>query len=108
MSRRKHKGPPRCRDCEAAVAFFLSPYTGRWRTFDPRPVDVRHGLLRERAYPVEGRRAWKYLELVEDLMGRRGIGRDAAETEARDMPWHVPHDCPNRPDDDEPEGAPSR
>lgn len=100
MSRRKHKGPPRCRDCDAPVEFFLSPYTGRWRTFNPKPVNLREGL-HERAYPVEGRRAWKYTELVEELMGRLGLAHAEAEAEVRDMPWHSLHDCPNRPDDEE-------
>lgn len=83
----------RCRGCGARIVFFTSPFTGRPRAFDPTPVDMGRQLTR-RAYPVENdTTAWKYLDLVEALMMRLGCGRAEAEEEARQLPWHTPHDC---------------
>jgi hypothetical protein len=87
---------PRCRDCRAPIAWYLSPFTGKVRKFDARPVDGRTHTGAP-AYPVEGRRAWKFTVLVDDLQVRRECSRDDAEAEAYDMPWHVAHDCPNNP-----------
>lgn len=97
MSRRRRRSSPRCRDCQAPVLFFRSARTGNWRPFDPKPVDQRQQNP-STAHAVEnGVLAWPLRDLVEDLMVRRHCGRDDAEDEARAMPWHVPHDCPNRP-----------
>lgn len=92
MTRRK---VPRCNDCKQPVAWFFSPYTGRLRPFDPTPVSPHSQSL---AYPVEGRRAWKLHELVDDLQARRETSEETARAEAYDMPWHKPHTCPTTPD----------
>lgn len=87
----------RCNDCQAPVVWLMSPHGGGYnRRFDAKPVDGRTHTGAA-AYPVEGRRAWKLADLVEDLQARRETTREAAETEAYDMPWHTPHDCPNSP-----------
>lgn len=72
--------------------FFRWAVGGQWRTFEPRPVDQRtmHGT----AFPVCDRRAWRFRELVEDLMVRRECSQADAEGEARDVPWYQPHTCP--------------
>jgi len=96
MARRRRRGPPRCRDCNAPVVFFRSPSTGTWRPFAPRPVDPSQQHPGP-AYPVEGNVwAWPYRDLVEDLMVRHRYSQAEAEDEAHDLPWHIPHDCPNR------------
>ncbi len=86
----------KCQWCKATVVFLRSPFTGGWRKFDARPVDGRTHTGRA-AYPVENERAWKLPLLIEDLRVRRECGRDQAEDEAYDMPWHVTHDCPENP-----------
>lgn len=85
-----------CRWCQRPVEFFFSPFTGKARKFDARPVDGRthQGPT---AFPVEGRRAWRFADLAADLQVRRETSLAAAEAEVYDMPWHVPHDCPNNP-----------
>lgn len=93
MSRRKKRssGPPRCRDCGVQITFYRS-WTGRWRTFDPKPVNGRThiGAL---AYPVLFSRAWRLEELIDELQARHGYGYAQAEDEAYDVPWHVAHNC---------------
>lgn len=98
MSRRRsRRGPPRCRDCQAPVVFFRNPMTNRWRPFDPKPVDKAQQLPRA-AWVVENNTwAWPVAYLVEDLMVRLPCSHDEAEEHAHAMPWHLPHDCPNRP-----------
>lgn len=96
--RRRRSGPPRCKDCNAPVVFFRSPFTGGWRPFEAKPMSP--GRQHAEAFPIENNvRAWLYRDLVEDLMVRRGIGRQEAEDEAHAMPWHVVHNCPNRPEE---------
>ena len=86
----------KCQWCRASVVWLRSPFGGKWRKFDARPVDARthSGAV---AFPVENERAWKLPLLVEDLRARREVNRETAETEAYDMPWYIPHDCPNNP-----------
>lgn len=86
----------RCRFCGAPIEFYASPFTGKARKFDARPVDGRTHQGPP-AYPVEGRRAWKPTELIGELRVRRETTVEEAEHEVYDMPWHVPHDCPNTP-----------
>jgi hypothetical protein len=95
--RRRHRRPtrPTCKDCNAEVRFFRDE-NNRWRMVNAKPVDGRTHQGPP-AYPVEGRRAWKLPALVEDLQVRRETTVEEAEHEAYDMPWHVPHDCPNTP-----------
>ncbi len=89
--RRRHTGPPRCHTCREPVISLL--LRGKFRTFNPRPVDGRTHVGAH-AHPVEGKYAWSSLrELVEDLMVRREVGRDDAEREAYDMPWFARHTC---------------
>lgn len=95
--RRRH-GRPTCGNCGRPVVWLrramAAPGSSAWRTFDPKPVDGRthHGPP---ACPVEnGRLAWRFRELVEELMVRRECSQADAEDEARDMPWYVPHRCP--------------
>lgn len=103
MSRRRRRsGPPRCKDCRAPVIFFRSPFTGGWRPFEVKPIGA--AMHAGEAFPVENNvRAWRYRDLVEDLMVRLGISEPEAEEHAHAMPWHVPHNCPNRPEPQEPE-----
>jgi hypothetical protein len=68
-------------------------YAGKWRKFEPRPVNGRIHVGAP-AYPVEANRAWRFHALVEELMGRREIPETEAADEAYDMPWHVMHACP--------------
>lgn len=91
---RRHR-PARCPDCHQPTVWLASPWSGRWRRFDPTPLNGRahNGPT---AYPVEGRRAWRVRDLVEELMIRRDCSRAEAEDEAYDMPFHVPHVCPPR------------
>ena len=86
----------RCRFCQAPVEFFDSPFTGRARKFDARPIDG-HQPLAVTAFPVLSGRAYKFNDLVPILQVQRETSLDAAEAEVRDMPWYVPHDCPNTP-----------
>lgn len=90
--RRRPKGPPRCLDCGRPFKWIKSPHG--WRRFEPRPVDGRTHVGAA-AVPVEGGTyAWpSFRELVEDLMVRRQQGTAAAQAEAYDMPWYVPHTC---------------
>ncbi|MCW2757011.1 MAG: hypothetical protein JWO46_757 [Nocardioidaceae bacterium] len=97
MSRTKIRAPARCSTCRAPVAWFLS-VSGRWRTFDPKPVNGRTHVGAT-AFPVEGRHYWRTRELVEDLMVRRHISEPAAQDEVYDLPWHVAHTCPPDGDD---------
>lgn len=94
--RRGPRGPARCRDCRAPIAFYGSPFTGARRAFDARPVDPRQlGQLPQPAFPVEnGSRAWRLEQLVEELMVRHGVGHAEALDEAHAMPWHTLHSCP--------------
>lgn len=102
MSRRaRRRGPARCGECQAPIEWFRWAHNGSWFPFQPRPVGPG---MHDRAYPVEnGRHAWRFRDLVEDLMVRREIGQGAAEDEARDMPWHVPHTCTNETAEGDPD-----
>ena len=64
-----------------------------WRTFDPKAADLRQ-TTGQVAYPIEANRAWRFRELVEDLMVRRLCSETEAQEEAYAVPWHVPHHCP--------------
>jgi hypothetical protein len=87
---------PKCRDCQQSIAWFNVLGVGR-RPFEPKPVDP--ASTGRPAYPVEGGAlAWSLRDLVEDLMVRREISHDEADEEARAMPFHVRHICPNAPD----------
>jgi hypothetical protein len=100
--RRSRRGPPRCHDCNAPVVFFRNPATGKFRPFDPRPVAQGQQYPRP-PWPVENNAwAWPLRDLIEDLMVRIPCSRDEAEEHARAMPWHLPHDCPNRPQEASP------
>jgi hypothetical protein len=83
-------------NCQRPVLFFRSPYSGRWRPFEPKPVDTTQQLPAP-AYPIENQTIWwPYRDLVEDLMVRHHCSQAEAEDEAHAMPWHLPHTCPNR------------
>lgn len=101
MSRRRRRGPPRCQHCNAQVVFFRSAVTRTWRPFDPRPV--RDGQqLAQAPWSIENNVwAWPLRDLVEDLMVRLQCGHAEAEEHAHAMPQHLPHDCPNRPQNQE-------
>lgn len=104
MSRRRRRGsgPPRCKDCYRPVRFFRSSVTGRWRPFEPKPVNP-HQQLPAPAWPVENNvLAWPFRDLVEDLMVRRTCSQAEAEDEAHAMPSYLPHQCPNRPQEASP------
>lgn len=95
MSRRRQRGPARCLSCSRPVVLFGSPFTGKWRTFEPTPVDPTLRQDLSDVFPVEGRRAWKPRELVEDLMVRRRVTQAGAEREVYDMTWYQLHRCPD-------------
>ena len=84
----------RCRrdGCDAEIAFFRSPFTGNVRAFDARPVDGRDPRTTT-AFPVMGRQAYKFPDLVELVQVQRQCTDVEAEAEVRDMPWHTLHDC---------------
>lgn len=91
--RRRHRGPPKCRSCDRPVAFFVSPFSDKWRPFEPRPVD-RSGIQVE-AFPVEGRRAWRPRDLIEDLQVRPHPRTESeARQEVDDLDWYALHRCP--------------
>jgi hypothetical protein len=83
----------RCRSCQAPVELFRSPFTGEWRTFEARPIDGRHDLA-VKAFPVLSGKAYKFADLTSIVQPLRECSLSAAEDEVRDMPWYVPHDCP--------------
>lgn len=85
----------KCRECQAPVEFFRSPFTGNVRTFDPTPVTESHPLAGVRAFPVlGGTAAYRPADLVELLMVQRHATETEVADEIRDMPWHLLHDCP--------------
>ena len=100
MTRRKRRGytAPRCLSCKAPVIFLLSPFgTGKWRTFDPAPVDRTASAETAAAYPAEGKRAWRLDDLVAELVSRRLCSDEEARSEALDFPAYHLHACPNDP-----------
>jgi hypothetical protein len=98
--RRKRRGPPRCQECNQVIAWFRNT-SGAWRKFNPKPIDDPKNRNGAPAYPVEnGRTVWRFRVLVEELMARREIAQNQAEDEAYDMPWYVPHMCPQTTTDD--------
>lgn len=91
-TRRRTVKMPRCNDCKARVRWFGSAVGHGWWLFNADPVKNP----RERplgGYPVENKKAWKFDELVEELMIRHGYLRGDAEDEVYDMPWHTRHAC---------------
>lgn len=91
--RRGSRGPKRCMTCKRPIILLLSPFVaGKWRTFDPEPVN---GRLHTggRAYPTEGSRTYRYADFVIELLARHQYSRAEAEDEAYDVPWHVLHLC---------------
>lgn len=87
---------PKCRDCGQSIVWFTVERTGGRRPFDPRPVDPVAEV--RPSYPIEnGVLAWTLRDLVEDLLVRRECSHDEADEEARAMPHHVRHVCPNAP-----------
>lgn len=103
--RRRRRGPPRCKDCNALVVFFRSARTGAWMPFDPRPLSGRdHPGSVGRLWVIENAAtAWPLRELVEDLMVRREISQAEADDEAHDMPWYQTHICTRPTTTDSPE-----
>ena len=89
------RGPARCNTCKAPVVFYRSPFTGKVRTFEAKPVEPSHPLAGVKAFPVlGGTAAYKPAELVELLQVQRQCSDAEASNEVRDMPWHLIHDCP--------------
>lgn len=86
---------PRCRDCGARIRWLRWEPTGRMRKFDHTPVSGRTHVGAQ-AYPVDGGvLAWRLLDLITDLQARRECSEPDARAEVYDMPWFVPHFCPN-------------
>lgn len=87
---------PRCRDCDAPITFFGSPFApASPRPFNPKPLDG-HSAAAVGAYPVHGRRAWRFDDLVDVIQVQRESSRPAAEEEVRDMTWYQLHACSER------------
>lgn len=95
--RRGRGGPPRCNTCSAIITFFGSPFSSSTRPFNPRPVDPH---VIQGAYPVMGRKAYRFADLVETVQLLRECSLAEAEGEVYDMPWHQLHACPREDDDD--------
>lgn len=85
-------GSSRCNDCGAPIKWLKSPFSSKWRPFEPSPVGPNDDTV---AYPVEALRAWKFDELVEELMVRRDCSRAEAQEEAHAFAWYALHHCPN-------------
>lgn len=94
---RGHHQTSRCPTCSRSVKWLKSPFSSSWRCFEPTPVSPNAGAV---AYPVEALRAWKFDELVEELMARRNQSRTDAQDEAYAFPWYALHHCPNEPTQD--------
>lgn len=92
MTRRRRRPPPRCQYCEAPITFFAT--SRGWRPFDPRVVDSRDHL--DRAYPVMGRKAWDFNELLAEIQVMRGCDITDAKQEVLDMDWYRLHRCGER------------
>lgn len=102
MTRRRsrgRRGPARCRGCDAPVIFLFSPFTSSLRTFDPTPVEPSHPLAGVKAFPVLSRRAFRPADLVEHLQVLRECTSSEARDEIQDLPWHLIHECPIDPKD---------
>ena len=87
------RGPAKCRGCHAPVVFFRSPFTPNLRTFDPTPVTGVHPLAGVKAFPVQGRAAYKPPHLAELLQVQRSCSDTDAAAEVQDMTWHLLHEC---------------
>lgn len=88
------RGPARCNGCRAHVVFYRSPFTGKVRTFEAKPVEPSHPLAGVKAFPVlGGTAAYKPADLVEHLMVQRQCSEVEAADEVRDVPWHLLHEC---------------
>lgn len=95
------RGPARCNTCSAAVVFFRSPFTGKPRTFEAKPVEPSHPLAGVKAFPIlGGTAAYKPADLVEHLQVQRQCSDLEAAAEVQDMPWHLIHECPTEGGDD--------
>lgn len=95
MSRRKtRRPPPRCEHCDRPITFFLAPTGSGWRPFDPTFVDSRDHM--DRAYPVMGRKAWDFNELLAEIQVMRGCAITEAKDEVLDMDWYRLHRCGER------------
>lgn len=88
------RGPARCKDCRAHVVFYRSPFTGKVRTFEAKPVEPSHPLAGVKAFPVlGGTAAYRPAHLAEMLQVQRMCSDAEAADEVRDMPWYLIHDC---------------
>lgn len=97
MTRRHRRASGnRCRSCSRPIVLLGSPFTNGWRAFEPTPVNGRTHQGPE-AFPSEGKRTYRFRDLVEELMVRRHCSTAAAEAEAYDVAWFVLHRCPNDP-----------
>lgn len=90
-SGRKRHTPARCNTCGGRIVFWRN-HNGRWRTYDPTPVNGRTHL--GTAHPVWGNRAWRLDDLIEQLMVLTEQSSESARDEAYDVPWYVAHTCP--------------
>ncbi len=80
--------------------WFGSPHGAGRRPFDPKVLSGRDDSSAG-AFPVWANRAWRTVDLIAELMVVRSCSSSAAESEARDLPWHRTHVCPT---DDSQEG----
>lgn len=88
------RGPARCNACSAPVVFFRSPFTGKTRTFEAKPVEPSHPLAGVKAFPVlGGSAAYRPAHLAEVLQVQRMCSDAEAAAEVQDMPWHLLHEC---------------
>lgn len=89
------RGTARCNNCSAHIVFFRSPFTGRVRAFDAKPVEPSHPLAGVKAFPIlGGTAAYKAADLVDLLQVQRQTSDADAAAEVQDMPWHLFHECP--------------
>ena len=89
------RGPARCNTCKAPVVFYRSPFTGRPRTFEAKPVEPSHPLAGVKAFPVlGGTHAYRPAAVMEVLQLQNQCSDAEAAAEVQDLPWFLIHECP--------------
>lgn len=87
--KRRHSGPPRCKECDAIVVFFRDAATRRWRIFEPKALSYdRAGT---RGVPVHWDQAWDTHDLAAEMASAMP-GCDPYD-EVRALDFYLPHRC---------------
>lgn len=88
--RRRRRVQPSCADCRAPIVWFRNEWTGRWQTYNPKPL-AAHDEEARGARPVWAGRTWRPIELEAELAST--IPDEEARETVRDLPWYHPHAC---------------